>query len=115
MSGAGRQHARSIEIRPSLDGYQRLLAGPPDSLSLRSGLVTLTPGASVGKHNTDGYEELVVVLEGCGLMISEDGNETPIDQEHFCYCPPHTGHDVKNTGEEQLRYVYIVTKTESFA
>jgi quercetin dioxygenase-like cupin family protein len=112
VSGAGKQHARSIGICPSPDGYQRLLAGPPDSLALRAGLVTLAPGASVGKHNTDEYEELIVVLGGAGVMLSEDSGETPIDVNHFCYCPPHTVHDVKNTGEEQLRYVYVITKIE---
>jgi quercetin dioxygenase-like cupin family protein len=112
MSKDGSKDIRSIEVRPSPDGYQRLLGGPPDSLALRSGMVTLAPGASVGKHNTEKYEELIVVLGGNGVLLSDDGRETPIDTGHFCYCPPHTGHDVKNTGEVQLRYVYIVTKTE---
>ncbi|MDI6739865.1 MAG: cupin domain-containing protein [Candidatus Edwardsbacteria bacterium] len=106
------RRARSIELRPSPDGYQRLLGGPPDSFCLRAGLVALAPGTSVGKHNTEEYEELIVALVGRGVMVSDDGSETPIDAGHFCYCPPHTGHDVKNTGTEQLRYVYIVTKTK---
>lgn len=53
MSEVRGRRVRPIEVCPSPDGYQRLLAGPPESLALRSGLVTLAPGASVGKHNTE--------------------------------------------------------------
>ncbi|NIO00731.1 MAG: hypothetical protein GTO42_01110 [Candidatus Latescibacteria bacterium] len=28
------------------------------------------------------------------------------------YCPPRTEHNVINTGSGQLRYIYIVAKTE---
>lgn len=52
------------------------------------------------------------MLEGAGVMLSDDGGETLIDVRHFCYCPPHTGHDVRNKGSGTLRYVYVVTKTE---
>lgn len=52
-----------------------------------------------------------MVLDGAGMMLSEDGGETPIAPDRFCYRPPHTAHDVRNTGTTLLRYVYVVTKT----
>ena len=109
--GATLSGCRTIPISAAGD-YQRLLAGPPESLALRAGMVTLAPGASVGKHNTEGYEELIVVLGGSGVLLQEEGGETLLDVRHFCYCPPHAGHDVRNTGTEPLRYVYVVAKTE---
>ncbi len=109
MSGS---KVRTLYVDLGTDQYQRLLAGPPGNLALKAGLVTLPPGASVGRHSTEGYEELLVVLSGAGEMVTEDGTRTPIDVSRFCYCPPHTGHDVINSGKETLRYVYIVTRTE---
>src|SRR3972149_6057315 len=42
--------------------------GPPETASMRSGLVTLAPGASIGKHDTEKYEEVLVPLEGEGEL-----------------------------------------------
>lgn len=98
----------------SLDGeaqYKRLLAGPPQNQCLRSGLVILLPGSSVGKHNTEDYEEMVIVLEGQGEMLGAEGRIV-INPMQAVYCPPNTEHDVINTGNTPLRYVYIVTKTK---
>jgi mannose-6-phosphate isomerase-like protein (cupin superfamily) len=30
----------------------------------------------------------------------------------FSYAPPHTEHDVVNTGEGRLRYIFIVARAE---
>ncbi|MBI4725845.1 cupin domain-containing protein [candidate division TA06 bacterium] len=95
----------------SQEQYKRLLGGPPQNHCLHSGLVILAPGASVGKHNTGDYEELVIVLEGRGEMLGAEGS-IPIHREQAVYCPPHTEHDVQNTGDVPLKYIYIVTKTK---
>lgn len=79
---------------------------------MRAGLVILAPGESVGRHNTNDNEELIVVLEGEGLMVSDGGRRTLIGVSQYCYCPPHTGHDVVNTGRGRLRYVYVVARTD---
>lgn len=92
--------------------YVRLLGGPPESVSMRSGVVTLQPGNSVGKHTTEAYEELLVILEGSGAFILTDGRQLEMKVEHVLYCPPFTEHDVLNTGTTPLRYIYIVAKAE---
>lgn len=95
----------------SEDQYKRLLAGPPQNLCLRSGLVNLLPGASVGKHNTGDYEEMVIVLEGQGEMLGNE-DRLVLNTKQAAYCPPYTEHDVLNTGDSVLKYVYIVTKAK---
>jgi quercetin dioxygenase-like cupin family protein len=103
---------KTIPIGSGEQEYVRLLGGPPDSLALRSGAVTLQPGKTVGKHNTEMYEELIIVLEGRGAMVLSDGRQLDIGVGAALYCPPHTEHDVKNTGSGPLRYIYVVAKTE---
>jgi len=78
---------------------------------MRSGLVVLAPGKSVGKHSTEQNEELLVVLEGRGEMTFRDGSKLPVKAQSALYCPPGTEHDVTNTGTGALRYVYVVAGT----
>lgn len=90
--------------------YLQLLGGPPESVTMRSGLVELAPQHSVGKHSTGHNEEILVVLEGWGEMIFTDRASLPVEANHALYCPPLTEHDVKNTGSGVLRYVYVVAR-----
>lgn len=53
--------AKSIPLHLAAPGYQELLSGPTDSVHMRSGLVVLAPGKSVGKHSTEDHEEIVIV------------------------------------------------------
>jgi mannose-6-phosphate isomerase-like protein (cupin superfamily) len=89
----------------------QVLSGPPESVTMRSGLVVLQPDQSVGKHSTGEHEELLVILEGQGEMIFKDGFTLPAEAQHALYCPPETEHNVRNTGTGVLRYVYIVAST----
>jgi mannose-6-phosphate isomerase-like protein (cupin superfamily) len=88
--------------------YLQVLGGPPESVTMRSGLVVLAPNKSVGKHSTKQNEEVLVVLEGQGEMIFKDGSKLDVKANHALYCPPETEHDVRNTGNSILRYVYVV-------
>ena len=92
--------------------YQHVLGGSGESSTMRSGFVTLAPGKSVGRHNTETYEELIVVLEGRGTMVITGGDTLALELWDAAYCPSHTEHDVKNTGSDTLRYIYIVAKAE---
>jgi quercetin dioxygenase-like cupin family protein len=90
--------------------YLSVLGGPPESVTMRSGYVVLLPSNSVGKHNTDSYEEIVVVLDGEGEMRFGDGSVLSLKPHVVAYCPPKTEHDVRNSGDRPLRYLYIVAK-----
>ena len=92
--------------------YMRILGGPPETVTMHSGLVVLEPGKSVGKHNTENYEEVLVILEGAGEMMITGGPKLELKGGSIVYCPPRTEHDVICTGSAKLRYVYIVANAE---
>jgi hypothetical protein len=50
---------RLIKCRQENEDFVRLLGGPPDSVSMHAGAVSLQPGMSVGRHSTEGSEELL--------------------------------------------------------
>ena len=77
---------------------------------MRSGLVVLEPGKSVGQHSTGANEELLIVLEGSGVFQHE-GEATPMTAGTALYCPAGRTHDVTNTGKTPLRYVYVTAST----
>jgi mannose-6-phosphate isomerase-like protein (cupin superfamily) len=85
--------------------YLQVVGGPPESVTMKSGLVALAHGKSVGKHSTGQHEELLVILEGKGEMVFGDGSKLPVEAGHALYCPPETEHNVTNTGTDPLRYV----------
>ena len=91
---------------------QPLLSGPPETVSMRSGLITLQPDQTVGKHSTGHHEEMLVILAGEGKMLFSDGSAVAISKDHVLYCPPQTENDVMNTGHGVLRYIYVVASTD---
>ena len=133
--------------------YQSLMK-PPRTHKMRSGRVVLKPGESVGVHNTDDMEEVLVILEGRGEARvgghghvhsheihssgghSHDGGGHVHSDTHdpdgkekgghhgydtvlieggmVSYIPPHTVHDIVNTGEVPLKYVFVVGSAEKY-
>jgi quercetin dioxygenase-like cupin family protein len=76
---------------------------------MRSGRVYLKPGESCGKHSTKAHEEMLVFLAGKGTAYSEqnpDGLDVGLGK--VIYIPPHTEHDIKNTSDSELIYIYCV-------
>ncbi|HXZ40959.1 MAG TPA: cupin domain-containing protein [Terriglobales bacterium] len=101
-----------IPLQSSGTEVTPVLSGPPESVTMKSGLVVLPPGKSVGKHSTEQNEELLIVFEGQGEMAFADGSKLPVSADSALYCPPHTEHNVTNTGTGLLRYVYVVAKAK---
>ncbi|HOG18344.1 MAG TPA: cupin domain-containing protein [Syntrophales bacterium] len=81
---------------------------PPRSTSLRSGLVTLQQGGDVGAHSTNGCEEILVILKGCGEVEMNGHGRLPVREGQVVFIPRRTEHNVFNTGTASLRYLYIV-------
>ena len=102
--------AKLIPLDAAGKDYLPILTGPPESVSMESGLVIVAPNRTVGKHSTNEHEELLIVLEGEGQMIFSDGSTLPVKRNTALYCPPRTEHDVKNTGSVPLRYVYVAAE-----
>ncbi|MDX9856467.1 MAG: cupin domain-containing protein [candidate division Zixibacteria bacterium] len=94
------------------DKYVRLIK-PDDSVRFHSGYVTLQPGESVGEHSTQGNEEIIVVLQGEGEARAESiPSPLSFRAPAIVYMPPHTIHNMTNTGAEPLRYVFTVAPVE---
>jgi mannose-6-phosphate isomerase-like protein (cupin superfamily) len=88
--------------------YQRLLDGEPQTCGMRSGRVYLWAGQSCGQHSTKENEEILVFISGEGLLLIGENESFQVGEGKVCYIPPHTVHDVKNTGTKPLVYVYCV-------
>ncbi len=105
-------HPRVIHLDAAGTDYLPVLGGHPESVSMRSGLVILSPGSSVGVHNTGDHEELIIVFEGQGDLQISGQDSLAISAGVAAYCPPDTEHDVVNTGASPLRYIYVVARTK---
>ena len=103
---------RSVPFGSSSQPFVSLLNGPPVTRSLHSGLVTLQPGSSVGTHTTGTNEEMLIPLNGDGELRSEGHPVIQLKPGLITYAPPHTKHDVVNTGTTPLRYIYVTAKAE---
>lgn len=75
---------------------------------MRAGMVTLGAGEECGRHSTEAYEELLIILEGSGDAELEGHGDFPVAAGHVAYIPPRTYHNVRQRGAGPLRYVYVV-------
>ena len=100
---------KTVKLDFSNENYQRLLKCGEDTEVMHSGFVTLQPGETVGKHSTENREEVLIVLEGNGEFISEGNEKLELKKGCLTYCPPHTEHNVHNTGDNPLKYVFVVS------
>lgn len=96
-----------IDLKDNTE-YQSLLDGRPQTCGMRSGRVYLQPGETCGQHNTDQYEEMLVFLSGRGLALIGENDSCEVGKGKVSYIPPHTVHNIKNTGSEPLVYIYCV-------
>lgn len=87
--------------------YQRLIPGPPASYGMKSGRVYLAPGQDCGVHSTEAREEQLVFLQGRGIARIA-GETLDIGVGKICYIPPHTEHNIINTADEPLIYIFCV-------
>jgi mannose-6-phosphate isomerase-like protein (cupin superfamily) len=109
MASAGRVFTIDLNDNPE---YQKLLDGPPQTCGIRSGRVYLDPGQSCCQHSTENNEEILIFLSGRGLLLIGESVSFCIGKGKISYIPPNTDHDVKNTGEDPLIYIYCVTPVD---
>ena len=87
-------------------GEEGAIVSASDSRQIRSGLVVLEQGKEVGKHETGGGEELIVILEGTA-ELQGDGVTKTVHAPSVVLVPAHTAHNVRNPSKVPLRYVYV--------
>lgn len=89
--------------------FKRLLSGVPQTKGMKSGYLVLKPGESVGEHNTESREEVIIVLAGRADVYCQGRKVFSAREGNLIYIPPETAHNIKNTGKDILRYVYVVS------
>jgi len=89
-------------------GYQRLLAGSPQTHGLKSGKVHLSPGEDCGLHSTEDKEEMLIFLAGTGVALLGQDKSFEVTEGKVLYIPPRTEHNIKNTGDQPLVYIFCV-------
>jgi mannose-6-phosphate isomerase-like protein (cupin superfamily) len=108
---SSKKNVRIVDLKD--DGeYQNLLDGKPQTSGLRAGRVYLQPGETCGRHNTEQNEEILVFLSGQGLALIGKNGSYEIGKDKVSYIPPHTVHNIKNTGTEPLIYIYCVAPVD---
>jgi len=95
-----------IEINDKKE-YQRLIPGTPTTFGMKSGRVYLEPGQDCGVHSTENKEEQLVFLKGEGTAEIA-GEKLAVGAGRVCYIPPQTEHNILNTGNEPLIYIFCV-------
>jgi mannose-6-phosphate isomerase-like protein (cupin superfamily) len=101
-----------IELNMNSTAYQEVLGGPPKSVSMESGLVTLASSKSGEKHSAKKYEEVLVVFSGMGEMRITGRPALNLKPNVVAYCPPMTEHYIANTGSAPLKYLYVAAKAQ---
>ena len=88
---------------------QPILKGQPQTCGMRSGRVYLEAGKSCGQHSTHAREEILVFLSGHGeALIGQNNKSHQVGKGKVLYIPPQTLHDIKNSADEPLIYIYCV-------
>ena len=87
--------------------FLRLFGESSKPYGLVSGLVTLKSKESIGLHNTQNKEEVLIILQGQAQVSSGKHSRIKVKKNFFVYIPPQTDHDLKNIGKTVLKYVYI--------
>jgi mannose-6-phosphate isomerase-like protein (cupin superfamily) len=74
----------------------------------------LSRGKAIGAYRLDGCEQLYFVTEGSGMATS-DGKEAPIRAGHFVHVPAGVELSVRNSGNDPLSFVGVLTGAGSLA
>jgi mannose-6-phosphate isomerase-like protein (cupin superfamily) len=88
--------------------YQRLVDPDQQSCGMKSGRVYLEPGSACGQHSTEDREEVLVFLAGQGTLQIGDDQQFPAGSGKIAYIPPRTLHNVVNSGDVPLIYIFCV-------
>lgn len=105
---------RNVKILKLESGskYQRLFNKDSGTRDLKSGHVILKKGEEIGEHSTNDLEEALVILRGKGLLTINSEEEFNFEDNSVLYIPPDTVHNVKNTGNGILEYIFITSNAK---
>lgn len=97
MGGMGRFVVENILNPEEMHGKGRLFARG-----------TLAPGHSVGYHTHEKDMEICFFLSGTGVVTDENGTKTQIGAGDCNIVDVGQGHEIVNTGTEDLVYIALI-------
>jgi quercetin dioxygenase-like cupin family protein len=65
------------------------------------------PGCGTPYHTHD-WEHEVYVLEGEGVAVNANGDETPVSRDSVVFVPGGELHGFKNTGDKNFRFICVI-------
>lgn len=74
--------------------------------SLQLALVKVKRGSLTPKHTHKDEEQAYIILKGSGIVRLND-EEEKVGEGMIVYIPRETEHEIKNTGEDELTYIYV--------
>lgn len=86
--------------------HQRMVED--DACKIMRGM--LQAGSSLGEHTHEGDYEVVYIVSGAATMIF-DGVPEELSAGDCSYCPEGHTHRLMNTGDEDLIFFAVVSKT----
>lgn len=78
--------------------------------NMTTGLVTLSPGLGHERHNHEGCEEVLYILEGTGIQmleLNEEVVEKTVTEGELIHIPAGVYHSTINIGENPLKILAI--------
>ncbi len=92
--------------------YQRLFSPDSGTCGIKAGHVILEKKEEIGEHSTSGREEALIILKGKGQLIINKEDCLDFEDNTVLYVPPQTTHNVKNTGNRTLEYIFITSNAK---
>lgn len=103
----GRTDIRGTVAANSLRTITRMLDGDlHNSEQFMAGLATFEPGTRVSSHLHADAEEICVVMEGKGNLITDKGSY-PIKVGEWQFIPKGVAHSHENTGDVPLTILWV--------
>ncbi len=73
---------------------------------LQLALVKVKKGSLTPKHTHKDEEQAYIILKGSGVVRLND-EEKEVSERMIVYIPRGTEHEIKNTGKDELTYIYV--------
>jgi len=74
--------------------------------SLQLALVKVKKGSLTPKHTHEDEEQAYIILRGSGI-VRLNGDEEKVSEGMVVYIPRGIEHEIENTGEDDLTYIYV--------
>lgn len=106
-------HSKKYDTQKFDWGEVAWLHEPSNLLTQRlsAGLVKFWPGKKQLRHVHFGEEQILYVLQGEGINIT-NGEEEKVRAGMLIHCPPYAEHEVINTGNNELLLLVIYTPSK---